>query len=244
MTSVDAGVDRGMQVEIWSDVVCPWCYIGKRRFEAALARFAHAGDVTVAWRSFELDPSAPGERQGSMVDHLARKYGMGQAQAQAAVDRLASAAATEGLEFHLDRARGGNTFDAHRLLHLAAERGVQDGLKERLLRGYFTDGEPIGDPGALTRLAVDAGLDKEDVSAVLGSDAFADAVRADEAAAAELGITGVPCFVIDRRLAIPGAQDPDTILALLERAWDRRVVAAAPGDGSPVCDGDVCDLPG
>jgi predicted DsbA family dithiol-disulfide isomerase len=221
------GVRRTMRIEIWSDVVCPWCYIGKRRFEAALARFAHADEVEVIWRSFELDPRAPAERSGEMVSHLARKYGLTQAQAEASVSRLTAVAATEGLEYHLDRCRGGNTFDAHRLLHLAGERGIQDAVKERFLAAYFTEGQPIGDPDTLARLATEAGLEPGDARTVLTGDAYADAVRADEEMGRQLEITGVPCFVVDGRFAIPGAQDADMILRILERTWERSAAASA-----------------
>ena len=135
-----------LRVDIWSDIVCPWCYIGKRRFEAALAKFEHAADVEIVWRAFELDPSAPRVREeGSYAERLANKYRMPVPQAQAMIDRTTGLAAAEGLEFRFDRAKSGNTFDAHRVLHLAHERGVQDALKERLMRGYFTDGAAIGE---------------------------------------------------------------------------------------------------
>lgn len=221
-----------MRVEIWSDVVCPWCYIGKRRFEAALDRFAHRDEVEVTWRSFELDPGAPAERSGDMAGHLARKYGLSPDQAEATLARLTAVAAAEGLDYHLDRCRSGNTLDAHRLIHLGAECGVQDAVKERFLAGYFTEGEPIGDRPTLARLAVEAGLDPRDVDAVLAGDAFAAAVRADEEMGRELDITGVPCFVVDGRFAIPGAQDADTILRILERTWEaaRSALPAIAGD--------------
>ena len=182
-----------MKVEIWSDVVCPWCYIGKRRFEAALGRFAHADQVEVEWRSFELDPHATSVRAaGEGPDHadvLASKYGMSRAQAEAAIGNVTAAAAGEGLDFHLDASLRSNTFDAHRVIHLAAARGIQDAVKERLMRAYFTEGEPVGDRDALVRIATDAGLDAAEVEKVLDTDEHADAVRADEAEARALGIT-------------------------------------------------------
>jgi predicted DsbA family dithiol-disulfide isomerase len=207
-------------VEIWSDVVCPWCYIGKRRFEAAAARFEHADELEVVWRSFELDPDAPPERTGDTVGHLARKYGVTREQAQAMEDNVARTAAKAGLEYHLDRARRGNTFDAHRLLHLADDRGVQGALKERLLRAYFTEGEPIGDAEALTRLAGESGLDPDEVATVLAGDDYAEAVRRDERLATGLGVTGVPFFVFGRASAVGGAQSPDVLLEAIEHAWD------------------------
>ena len=157
-----------MDVEIWSDIACPWCYIGKRRFEAALARFEHRDEVRVTWRSFELDPSAPREREGDRAERLAEKYGMTLEQAQAAERQLTEAAAGEGLDFRFDIARSGRTFDGHRIIHLAAEHGRQDAMKERLLRAYFTEGELIGDHETLVRLAAEVGLPEDEVRETLG----------------------------------------------------------------------------
>jgi predicted DsbA family dithiol-disulfide isomerase len=217
-----------MQVQIWSDVVCPWCYIGKRRFETAVASFRHPVDVV--WRSYELNPNAPPVREGSNVERIAGKYGISVGQAAAQYRRIAELARAEGLDYHLDRARAGSSFDAHRLLHLAGERGVQDAVKERFLAAYLEEGVAIGLPDQLAPLAVDAGLDAAEVEAVLAGDAYGDMVRADEAEAIEIGITGVPFFVIDGRFSIPGAQDPETMLRVLERAWEKRN-APATDDG-------------
>jgi predicted DsbA family dithiol-disulfide isomerase len=209
-----------MQVEVWSDVVCPWCFIGKRRFETAVAELGHP--VEVVWRSYELDPDAPPVREGSYVQRIARKYGISVERAEHQHDRITDLARAEGLDYHLDRAQSGRSFDAHRLLHLAHERGVQDAVKERFLAGYLEEGVAIGLGDALAPLAVSAGLDAEEVAAVLAGDAYGDAVRADEARAIEIGITGVPFFVIDGRFPIAGAQDADTMLAVLDRAWARQ----------------------
>jgi predicted DsbA family dithiol-disulfide isomerase len=230
-----------MKVEIWSDVVCPWCYVGKRRFETALAQFDHRADVDVQWRSFELDPDAPAVHEGDPVQRLVDKYGMTRAQAVAAEARLTDLAAADGLEFHLDTARGGNTFDAHRLLHLAAEKGIQDAVKERFMRGYFTESEPVGDHEALTRLAVDAGLDETDVKTVLTSDQYAADVVADEQQAAAYGISGVPFFVVDGRYGVSGAQSPEVLLQTLRTAYAEAnplTMVATSADG--VCEGDAC----
>jgi predicted DsbA family dithiol-disulfide isomerase len=208
-----------MKIEIWSDVVCPWCYIGKRRFETALGRFAHRDNVELVWRSFELDPDAPPIRSGDNAERLAAKYGMSHEQALASHERLTQLAAQEGLGFDFEKSRSGNTFDAHRLLHLARERGVQDDVKERLFRGYFTEGEAIGDTETLVRLVSDAGISAEEAQAVLSSDAYADDVRAEEIEARELGINGVPFFVVDRRYGVSGAQPADVLLEVLDRAW-------------------------
>ena len=134
-----------LTVEIWSDIVCPWCYVGKRRFETALAAFDHRDDVAVRWRSFELDPGAPSVREHSSAEHLASKYGMSVEQAESSNAQMTELAAAEGLEYHLDRTRGGNSFGAHRLIQLALEHDLQDAMKERLMRAYFTEGEAIGD---------------------------------------------------------------------------------------------------
>jgi predicted DsbA family dithiol-disulfide isomerase len=229
-----------MKIEIWSDVVCPWCYIGKRRFEAALNDFEHKADVDVRWCSFELDPSAPAARDGDPVQRLAEKYGMSRAQAQAANDRLTSLAEAEGLEYHLDRVRSGNTFDAHRLLHLAADHGIQDAVKERFMRGYFTQTEPVGDHGTLLRLAVEAGLDETAVREVLASNRYADEVRADEAQAAAYGISGVPFFVVDERYGVSGAQAAEVLLATMRQAWAEANPLPMAASGSGSCDGDSC----
>jgi predicted DsbA family dithiol-disulfide isomerase len=204
-----------MKVEIWSDVVCPWCYIGKRRFESALARFEHAGDVEVVWRSFELDPSAP-VRRGSTAEHLGRKYGWTPGQVAASHARLESLAAAEGLEYHLDATQGGNTFDAHRLLQLAKERGLGDETKERLMHAYFTEGVPIGERDVVARIGEELGL--EEAGEVLATEAYGTAVRADENEARLFGIAAVPFFVIDRYYGIEGAQPPEAILDTLRRA--------------------------
>ena len=210
-----------MRVEIWSDVVCPWCYVGKRNFEAALAQFEHRDDVEVTWRAFELDPSAPSEREGDYATHLARKYGMSVEQAQQMIETMTATGAAAGAVLDFSKARPGNTFDAHRLIHLAGERGVQAAVKERLLRATLGEGEPIGDRGVLVRLAVEAGLPTEEAAAVLESDTYAAEVRAEEDLAFELGISAVPYFVIDRTFGVPGAQPPDVILRAIRRAWEK-----------------------
>ena len=231
-----------MKVEIWSDVVCPWCYIGKRRFEQALAGFAHREEVEVVWRAFELDASAPKERTGGYAENLAAKYGVPLAQAQQMIDNMTSVAAQEGLDFHFDTARPGSTFDAHRLLHLAAERGVQDAVKERLLRATFTEGEPIGDAETLVRLVAEAGLDADEARDVLASDRYAAEVRGDEQQARAYGITGVPFFVVDGRYGVSGAQPAEALSQVLSQAWAERspLQMVAAGGSAPGCDGDTC----
>jgi len=228
-----------MHVEIWSDVVCPWCAIGKRRLESALARFAHRDEVTVCWRSFELDPTAPQERESTLVEHLAEKYGTSPDQAVGFMGQMSGAAAEEGWEFRLEQARGGNTVDAHRLIHLAAARGIQDAVKERLLRAYLTEGERIGDAETLARLAADAGLDEAEAREVLASDRYLDEVRADEAQARAYGISGVPFFVVDAKYGVSGAQPADALLEVLQTAWAdaHPLQVLTPAGGA---DGDAC----
>ena len=213
------------RIEIWSDVVCPWCYLGKRRFETALSRFEHRDDVEVVWRSFELDPNAEPEPAGTPAERLAAKYGMSAEDIAASQARLTGLAAEEGLEYHLDRTRGGNSFDAHRLIQLGAERGVQDAVEERLMRAYFTETESIGDHETLVRLASEAGLDAAEARAVLASDDYADAVREDEELARRIGINGVPFFVFGRRYGVSGAQTAEVLLEALDKSWEALAAA-------------------
>jgi predicted DsbA family dithiol-disulfide isomerase len=231
-----------MKVEIWSDVVCPWCYIGKRRFEQALAGFPHRDEVEVVWRAFELDPSAPGERTGGYAENLAVKYGVTVSEAQRMVDTMTATAAQDGLDFRFDTARPGSTFDAHRLLHLAGERGMQDAVKERLLLATFTEGEPIGDRDTLVRLVAEAGLDAAEAREVLASDRYAAEVRGDEQQARAYGITGVPFFVVDGRYGVSGAQPAEALGQVLAQAWAERapLQMVAAGGSAPGCDGDTC----
>jgi predicted DsbA family dithiol-disulfide isomerase len=210
-----------MEIEIWSDIACPWCYVGKRRFEDALAQFEHADETAVTWRSFELDPSAPLERPGEGAAHLAEKYGMSVEQARASQAGLAATAADEGIEMRFDLQRMGRTFDGHRLVHLAAEHGIQDAVKERLMRAYFTEGALMSDRETLGALAAEAGLDAEEARAMLSSDRFAAEVRADEHDAQRLGISAVPTFVADRAIGVSGAQPAEQLLGFLRQAWER-----------------------
>jgi predicted DsbA family dithiol-disulfide isomerase len=239
-----------LKVEVWSDVVCPWCYIGKRRLEAALARFAHRDEIQLVWRSFELDVSAPPSTagQGTYAERLATKYHCPVIEARAMIDNMTAAAASEGLDFRFDLARPGNTFDAHRLLHLALSHGRQDQLKERLDRATFTEGSLVSDHSALRALSTQVGLPAAEVDAVLASDRYSDAVRADEAQARAYGIGAVPFFVIDGRYGISGAQPADAILQTLDKAWSERspLIPVTPGDSArdsaPSCEGDSCAL--
>jgi predicted DsbA family dithiol-disulfide isomerase len=227
-----------VDVEIWSDIACPWCYIGKRRFEAALARFEHRGEVRVIWRSFELDPEAPRERAGDRAVRLAEKYAITIERAREMEQQLTGVAASEGVEFRFDIARSGATFDAHRIIHLAGEHGLQDAMKERLLRAYFTEGELVSDHQTLARMAVEVGLAEDEVSETLAGERYAEQVRDDEQTASQLGIRAVPTFVIDRALAASGAQPPDALLDLLRQGWANRSPV------SVVTAGEACGIDG
>jgi predicted DsbA family dithiol-disulfide isomerase len=206
-----------VDVEIWSDIACPWCYVGKRRFEAALAAFEQRDDVTVTWRSFELDPDAPVARTVDSATHLAEKYGMTREEALARQQSMAEMAAGDGLEMRADLVKGANTFDAHRLVQLAKAQGVQDAMKERLMRAYHTEGEALGDRETLARLALEVGLPEDEVRDVLAGDRYAHEVREDERTAMALGINAVPFFVVDRRIGAAGAHPPEALGELLRR---------------------------
>jgi predicted DsbA family dithiol-disulfide isomerase len=216
-----------LTVDIWSDVVCPWCYIGKRRFEAALSQFEHRDEVDVTWHSFELDPTAPPVQPGRTAERLAEKYGTTVQEAEQRQAEITALAAQEGLAYDLAESRSGNSFDAHRLTHLGGQHGLGNQVMERLMTAYFSEREPIGDRETLERLAVEAGLPADEVSALLAGDRLADAVRADEEAAVRLGIQGVPFFVLGRRYGLSGAQPADIMLQALRQTWDEVVAKAA-----------------
>ncbi len=232
-----------MKIEIWSDVVCPWCFVGKRNFEKALADFAHADALDITWRSYELDPHAPTVREGTYAERIARKYGMEIGQARAAMARVVNAGAEAGIDFRFDLMQPGNTFNAHRLLHLAARHGRQNELKEALFVATFSDAQAIGTNAVLQDIAVSVGLDADEVREVLDGELFGDEVRVDERVAQSIGITGVPFFLVDDTYGIPGAQDPSVYLNILERAWGeshRHIEIVAPEGGA--CDDDVCEI--
>lgn len=234
---------KKLRIDIWSDIACPWCYVGKRRLEAALAQFDGRDAVDIIWRAFELDPSAPRVRDKSVsyAERLGKKYGSSTAQAQGMIDRMTQVAREDGLDFHFEIAQPGNTFDAHRVLHLAHERGKQDAVKERFLRGYLTEGEAIGDVATLVRLGADAGLDEEEVRATLLSNAYEKEVRADEREARENGISAVPFFVLGGRYAVSGAQPADLLLRALKQAWNELVAKPVVFAEGAACGPDGCD---
>jgi predicted DsbA family dithiol-disulfide isomerase len=207
-----------MRVEIWSDIVCPWCYIGNGRFSRALAGLEQRDEIEVVYRSFELDPSIPGGQATPILDALAAKYGMSPAQARQAEARVSAIAAAEGLDFTVDRATG-NTFDAHRLVHLAREHGMQGRVLQHLYHAYFGEGRSVFDQEALVGLAADEGLDPGIARRALDDGSYGDAVRADEDQAARLGIGGVPFCVIDGKYGVSGAQPEEAFAQALQEAW-------------------------
>ena len=206
-----------MRVDIWSDVVCPFCYVGKTRFEKALAGFDGRDDVEVVYHSFELDPSWPPGQTMPTMEMLATKYNLSPADAEAAEGRVAAMAEAEGLGFKPDRVLG-NTFDLHRVLHLAHDQGFQHRLLDAIYQAYFGQAADVFDPDVLAGLAEGAGLDPEDVHQVLDSDDYTADVRQDEEQARQLGISGVPFFVLDGRLGVSGAQSGDVFAEALRRA--------------------------
>jgi len=208
-----------MRIDVWSDLVCPWCYIGKRRLERALAAWPDAPQVEIVHRSFQLNPSMPQGTTSLRRDYLRAKYGWSPSQAARIDAEMEERAAGDGLEYHLT-ADGltGNTFDAHRLVHLARDRGRQDESVERFFRAYFTEQRSLFDRASLETLAVDAGLDADETRGVLAGRDYADAVTADLREARALGISGVPFFVFDRRLGVSGAQPVDVFVDAIKQA--------------------------
>ncbi|HET7691357.1 MAG TPA: DsbA family oxidoreductase [Nocardioidaceae bacterium] len=228
-----------MRIEIWSDVVCPWCYIGKRRLERALESFPHRNQVEVVYRSFELDPTAPEVGHESVAQMLGRKYGGGEANGRQMMARVEAVAADEGLIFDYAHATHSKTIDAHRLLHLALEVGRQAELKEAFLAAFFSRGESMGDHDVLRKVAVDVGLDPARVDQVLGTREYGDAVLADIAQARAYGITGVPFFVVDGKYGVSGAQPAEVFSQVLDRAWAESQPLQVMGDGD-ACGPDGC----
>jgi predicted DsbA family dithiol-disulfide isomerase len=221
-----AGFTADMRVDIWSDIVCPWCYIGKRRFERGLSEFDHRDQVEVVYHAFELDPSIPPGQGTPILELLSAKYGLSHEQARDAEASVAAKAAADGLTFNPDRVMG-NTFDAHRLVRLGRDRGIQGQVLQRLYEAYFAEGRPIFEPAELVGLAEAAGLDGAQAREVLTGDGYGDAVRADEDQARALGISGVPFVVLDSKYGVSGAQPAATVTAALTQAWERS--ATAPG---------------
>ena len=238
-----------MQIEIWSDFVCPFCYIGKRRLEQALKQLPAQTKVELVYRSFELDPHADKHKQVDVVSMLSAKYGMSMEQAKANTDNLVKQAATVGLSFHFDQMKHTNTFDAHRLAHWAGKYDKMNELAERLLKAYFTDGANLGDAESLAALAGELGLDQKEAAAVLAGNDYTDQVRADQARASQIGITGVPFFVFNNKYAISGAQPEEVFLEALQKIAEEEkpltilnAPASVDADDSYCADGS-CNVP-
>uniref|UniRef100_A0AAU2AF76 DsbA family oxidoreductase n=1 Tax=Streptomyces sp. NBC_00093 TaxID=2975649 RepID=A0AAU2AF76_9ACTN len=209
---------NSLRIDIWSDVVCPWCYIGKRRLESALDRFEHADAVEIHWHSFQLDPAHPKGHRRPVFETLAQKVGAPIAQVRTMTRQITELAVAEGLTYDLERAVSVNTIDAHRLSHLAAAHGLGDRMHERLLRAHLCEGEIVDDPDTLVRLGVEVGVPEDEIRRTLAGDEYEDAVQADFAEARGYGATGVPFFVINRAYGLSGAQPVDTFLSALRTA--------------------------
>jgi len=230
-----------MQLEVWSDVVCPWCYIGKRKLETALSPFPHADQVEVVWRSFQLDPGIPEGHTEATLPALAAKYGRSVEEMAEMQRRVEEVAAGEGLEFHLADGISGNTLLTHQLIHLAADRGLGGQTKERLLHAHFTEQRSVFDVDSLVPLAVEVGLDEADVREGLADRRYLSAVREDIDMARALGASGVPFFVVDRTYGAAGAQPAEVLLQLLERAWaeNHPLVTVPAAEG---CEDGTCSV--
>ncbi|MEG8976873.1 DsbA family oxidoreductase [Priestia megaterium] len=210
-----------MKIEVWSDFVCPFCYIGKRRLEQALQQFAHKDDVQVEFKSFELDPNAPVNTGKTINEALAAKYGMTIEQAKQANEGIGQQAASVGLSFNFDDMKPTNTFDAHRLAKFAKAQGKEAAITEKLLYAYFTESKHLGEEETLVAVAEDAGLDREEARQILADkNAYANEVRSDEATAQQYGISGVPYFVVNQKYAISGAQPVETFVGALQQVWE------------------------
>lgn len=232
---------QAMKIEIWSDVACPWCFIGKRRFEAALAAFPHRDAVEVTWRSYQLDPGLPEHYDGTELDYLSTRKGLPPQQVSQMFDHVARQAKGEGLEYRFDKVVVANSFTAHRLIHLAAAHGRQDEAKERLLSDHFEHGKDIGSSEYLAALGRELGLPDGEVDELFTTDKYAAEVRFDFQEASSLGISGVPFFVIDRKFGLSGAQPVETFTAALNQAWQEAnpLVLVNSGDGE-ACGPDGC----
>lgn len=209
-----------LKIDIWSDIYCPWCYIGKRRLEKALTQFEHRDQVEINWHSFQLDPEAPAEYPGSINAMLADKKGISPQRAEQLHAHLTALAAQEGLDYRFDKVRVGNSLNAHRLMHFAAQHNLQGQMKERLFHAYFTEGLPVGDPETLAKLGAEVGLDIEAVRQMLAGPDFTDAVYDDHREALQIGVQGVPFFVFAQKYAVSGAQPVEVFTTALQRTWD------------------------
>lgn len=235
-----------MKVQIWSDIACPFCYIGKKQLETALEQFPEKDQVEIEFKSFELDPHAPVDVDHDVHDMLVKKYGMSRSQAMAMNEQVKQAGKEKGIDFQFDPLVLTNTFDAHRLAQYAGQMGKGDFVMGELFQTYFTDGKHVGNRQTLLQIAEKAGLDEKEVQQVLGSEAFADRVRKDEQEARQLGINAVPFFLINDKYSVAGAQPADTFLGALETAWTEEAAQAekaADNAFEAACADGVCAVP-
>jgi len=233
-----------VRIDVWSDILCPFCHLGRRHLQLALEQFEHGSEVEVVWHSFQLDRTAPSVDDTPAVDRVAAKYGIPREQMVAQHERMAADAAAVGLDFQWQRLRGGNSYDAHRLIHLARALGREDEVTERVMRGWYSEGEPIGDPETLVRLATEAGLPEDAVRSLLAGDAHGIDVRTDLALASQVGITSVPTFVLDQQYGVTGAQPVDVLLGAVRQVWELQGTGpepvSEPGGCGAGCCGGVC----
>jgi predicted DsbA family dithiol-disulfide isomerase len=229
-----------MKVEIWSDVMCPFCYIGKRKFEKALEHFDHKDKVEIEWKSFQLDPNLKTDPNKSTLQHLAQNKGWSQDYAQQMLAHVTDMAKDEGLTYNMDKSVVANSFDAHRFSHLAKKHGLQDAAEEKLFLAYFTEGKNTADHETLVQIGTDIGLDAAEVRAVLSSDTYADEVQQDIYQAQQVGVRGVPFFVVNQKYAVSGAQPSETFLGLLNKVWQEEQPATLVN----VADGNSCSTDG
>ena len=233
-----------MKVEVWSDIACPFCYIGKRRFEAGLEQFVHKDQVQVVYKSFQLNENARTDMEYDAYDALSARSGMSREEAKTIHERVAKQAKAEGLDLRFDTLQLTNTLDAHRLLHFAAEHGKNNEVAELLFKAYFTECKHVGSHETLIAIAVEAGLDSKATAKMLVSDQFTDEVRADHLEGNRLGVSGVPFYVIDRKYAISGAQPTNVFHKALEKAWNESqpltVLNPTSVEAGSVCENGVC----
>ncbi|MGL5867001.1 MAG: DsbA family oxidoreductase [Dermatophilaceae bacterium] len=233
-----------MRIDVWSDLVCPFCHLGRRYLELALDQFEHADEIGVVWHSFQLDPKAPAVDHTPVAEAIATKYGVPVEQIAEQNRRMARDASAVGLHFAWEELVGGSSYDAHRVIHLARARGREQQVTDRVMRAWFSEGAALGDHETLLRLSTEAGLDVDDVRTLLAGDDFGIDVRTDLALAAQIGITAVPMFVLDQKYGVSGAQPVDVMLGAIRHVWERQgtepvEVAAGGGCGGGCC-GGVC----
>lgn len=224
-----------MRIDVWSDILCPFCHLGRRHLQLALEQFEHAEEVSVIWHSFQLDPDAPARVEVSNVERLAEKYDLSLEEATTSQEQLAADAAEVGLDYQWEKVVSGNSYDAHRLVHLARFQGIEEQVTDRIMRAWASEGASIGDQEVLLDLAVEAGLDEVAVRGVLESDSFGQEVRSDLALAQQIGITSVPTFVLDQKFGVPGAQPVDVMLNAIRYAWEDQGSTAGGGCGCGGC---------